>query len=258
MTYFLAPGELSEGASVVLEGEEARHLLQSRRMRAGERFGVQDAQGRRFWAELAQAERGTARILVQGAAPIPPLPDPPVRLWLASVKDKAAEQVVQKATELGVAELHVFTARLSTVAHAELAAPRTQQRWARIALEACKQCDRQAPPTLRVWPSLAALLGADLPVGSGWLLHRDGGPPPPSGSAGAAAGSAGAGSTAAGHTAGAAAGVTVLVGPEGGLTEEEIVAACAAGFTRVRLGPLTLRTDTAALAGCAVAVQAGR
>lgn len=243
MTYFLAPGELSEGASLVLQGEEAQHLLKARRMRAGERFALQDARGRRFWAELVgpeavQSERRGVRVQVLGAAPIPTLPDPPVRLWLASVKDKAAELVVQKATELGVAELHVFTARLSTVAHAELAAPRTQERWARIALEACKQCDRQAPPPLRVWPNLAALLAAGLPVGSGWLLDRDGTPPSAS--------------------SGPGTGITVLVGPEGGLTEDEIAAACAAGFARVRLGPLTLRAETAALAGCAVAAAAGR
>jgi 16S rRNA (uracil1498-N3)-methyltransferase len=252
MTYFLAPGELSEGESIVLEGEEAQHLLKSRRMRAGERFALQDARGWRFWAELVQAEpkpaepvqgnRGGARVRVHGSAPIPALPDPPVRLWLASVKDKAAEQVVQKATELGVAELHVFTAQHSTVAHAELAVARTVQRWTRIAVEACKQCDRQAPPPLRVWPSLAALLVAGVHTGSGWLLDREGAPP----------------ALAPSSASGLGGGVTVLVGPEGGLTPEEIAAACAAGFTRVRLGPLTLRSETAAIAGCAVAVQVGR
>ena len=104
MTYFLAPGELSEGASLVLQGEEAQHLLKARRMRAGERFALQDARGRRFWAELVgpeavQSERRGVRVQVLGAAPIPTLPDPPVRLWLASVKDKAAELVVPQFRE---------------------------------------------------------------------------------------------------------------------------------------------------------------
>jgi 16S rRNA (uracil1498-N3)-methyltransferase len=49
-----------------------------------------------------------------------------------------------------------------------------------------------------------------------------------------------------------AAGVTVLVGPEGGLTDEEEQAAVAAGFTALRLGPRVLRTETAAIAALAL------
>jgi len=236
MTYFLAPGELSEGATVRLEGEEARHLLQSRRMRAGERFALQDPRGLRFWAEVVQAERGSAQVRVHGPAPIPALPERVVRLGLASIKDKALEWLVQKATELGVAELHVFTAQQSTLPHAELAAPRTQERWARIAVEACKQCDRQFPPALRVWASLDALLASGTHSGAGWLLDREGEPPlralPPRETA-----------------------LTMLCGPEGGLTAEEGQAARVAGFVPVSLGPLTLRAETAALAGCALATQ---
>lgn len=236
MTYFLAPSELTEGASLLLEGDEAQHLLRSRRMRAGERFALQDPRGQRFWAEVVQPERRGARIQVHGPAPVPPLPAVPVRLWMASIKEKAFELVVQKAAELGVAEVHAFTAQHSTLAHAELASRRALERWGRIALEACKQCDRQFPPVLQAWGSLNELLLVYPHPARGWLLDREGESPLRTPSAGR--------------------GVTVLVGPEGGLTPEETLAALQAGFTRVSLGSLTLRAETAALAGCAVAVQA--
>lgn len=238
MTYFLAPGELAAGMTVELEGAEARHLLESRRIRPGERFALQDPAGRRFWAELLQAHRRTAHARVLGPAPVPPPPPVAVRLWVGAPKEKAAEWIVQKATELAAAELHVFPARYSPISRDDLHAPRTLERWKRIALEACKQCDRQFPPAIALQPHLDALLAARQDKGVAWLMEAGGGAPQRSPLA-------------------ATAGVTVLVGPEGGLAEEERQAALRAGFAAVTLGPLTLRTETAALAACAVAMQAG-
>jgi 16S rRNA (uracil1498-N3)-methyltransferase len=236
MTYFLAPGDLAEGATAVLEGDEARHLLQSRRIKAGERFALQDPAGRRFWAEVIESDRRTARVRILAPAPVPPPPPVAVRLWVAAVKDKAAEWIVQKATELAVAEVHVFSAAYSPLSPDELAAPRTAQRWQRIAVEACKQCDRQYPPAIAAWPSLGALLAARPERGAAWLLDAGGGAP---------------------LRPALAQAVTILAGPEGGLEQAERRAALDAGFAPVSLGPLTLRTETAALAGCAVALQAG-
>jgi len=238
MSYFLAPRALAEGETAVLEGEEARHLLQSRRIKAGERFALQDPAGRRFWAEVVQAGRGSAHVRILAPAPIPPAPGIAVRLWVAAVKDKAAEWIVQKATELAVAEVHAFSATHSPLSPQELSAPRTLERWQRIAVEACKQCDRQFPPPIAVWPSLEALLAGRPERGAAWLLDAGGTLPPRPPRA-------------------AAAGITVLVGPEGGLTEMERKTAIAAGFMPVALGPLTLRTETAAIAGCAVALAVG-
>lgn len=236
MTYFLAPEPLTTGITVVLEGPEARHLLESRRIRPGERFALQDPAGRRFWAELVQAGRRTAHARVLEPAPVPPPPPVAVRLWVGAVKEKAAEWIVQKATELAAAELHFFPARYSPISPDELHAPRTLERWKRIALEACKQCDRQFPLAIALQPRLDALLAARPDKGVAWLLDAGGGAPERSPMA-------------------VTAGVTVLVGPEGGLAEEERLAALRGGFVAVALGPLTLRTETAVLAACAVALQ---
>ena len=94
--------------------------------------------------------------------PLPVPAPPPVRLHLlqAAVKDKAAEWIVQKSTELGVAALAFFPAANSPLSHKQLAAAKTLARWEKIAAEACKQCDRQFPPTLAVLPGLAQFLWA--------------------------------------------------------------------------------------------------
>jgi 16S rRNA (uracil1498-N3)-methyltransferase len=244
MTYFLHDAPLSAGQEVELHGEEARHLLASRRLRSGERFALQDPHGRRFEAELLGAERRVARARVHGPLPVPPPPALRVTLLQAAVKDKAAELLIEKCTELGVAALCFFPSAHGTVAHGALSSSKNLARWERIAWEACKQSDRVAPPQIGLQPGLAAALAAH-PVASqggtqGWVLD-----PVAAQSAAQACAALRATPPAALH---------VLIGPEGGLTPEEVAQAAAAGYTPVRLGATILRAETAALAACALAL----
>jgi 16S rRNA (uracil1498-N3)-methyltransferase len=234
MPYFLSSQPLALGATLSLAGEEAAHLLKTRRIRPGERLILQDGEGRRFEAELLQADGGRATVRVLEAAPVPPLPAVRVHLLQAAVKDKAAEWIIQKATEVGVAAITFFPGENSTVPKRQLAASRALGRWDRIAREACKQCDRQWPPGLRALPGLDAALAETEPGARAWLLH------------GGADLAAGAALREAPHSATA----RVLVGPEGGFTEGEVAQAERAGFTAVRLGGLTLRAEAAAVSAC--------
>jgi len=235
MSYFLAAQPLEPGATLTLSGAEADHLLKSRRMRPGERFALQDPAGARFVVELLGQAGRTATVRVLEPAPVPAPPPCRVTLVQAAVKEKAAEWIVQKATELGVATVRFFPAERSTVPTRLLAAPRTRQRWERIAWEACKQSDRPAPPALEVAPNLAEALAGAEAARRAWLLHPlpttpDGAPVPEA--------------LAADETA------LALVGPEGGFTEAEVTTALAAGLRPVRLGGRALRAETAALAAC--------
>jgi 16S rRNA (uracil1498-N3)-methyltransferase len=236
MSYFLAPQSLRSGQTLTLEGEEASHLLKSRRLRAGDVFALQDGDGRRYAAEVLQVSRDSAVVRTMDPLPVPALP--PVQLWLlcAAVKEKALEWILQKSTELGVAEIVVFPAEHSPVAEEDLNAPKTVARWERILREACKQSDRQFPPRLRVAADLAGAIalsgGADLRL---TLDPR-------------------AGTSAAQCLAEAAAAKTaaVLIGPEGGLSEAEVSRSQLAGFRPATLGGLILRADTAAIAMAAL------
>jgi 16S rRNA (uracil1498-N3)-methyltransferase len=244
MTYFLHDAPLAPGQSVELRGEEAHHLLAVRRIRVGERFALQDPAGRRFEAELSGAERRSARAIVGAALPVPAPPPVRVTLLQAAVKDKAAEALIEKCTELGVAALVFFAAEHGSVAHAALASPKARARWERIAWEACRQCDRQFPPPIAALPGLAAALQAHPVPGAagarGWVLH-------PGAERSAA-------QTLRETSSGPSPALHVLVGPEGGLSAAELDAARGAGYTPVRLGGTILRAETAALAACALAV----
>lgn len=255
MSYFLSDRPLAEGMIVPLAGEEAEHLLKSRRVRPGERFDLQDPGGRRFSAEVVALERKAATVRV--FEPLAPPPPPPVRVTLlaAAVKDKAADLMVQKATEMGAQALVFFPAGHSHPSRGAQApresrstrkppAPGKNQgsrknlsRWERIAWEACKQSGRQFPPAISVAAGLEPVLAHWASGGGaqGWLLQPGGAPPPRP-----APGS----------------GVHILVGPEGGFDAEENATALTAGFVPVGMGGNTLRAETAALAACALALFA--
>jgi len=107
--------------------------------------------------------------------------------------------------------------------------------WRAIVIAACEQCGRNRLPPVAAPVTLREFLagGTGAAPGTRLLLSP-------------------AGTATLEDVPRPAAGVTVLVGPEGGLTDEEEQAAVAAGFTALRLGPRVLRTETAAIAALAL------
>jgi len=93
MTYFLHEAPLREGETVELAGEEARHLLASRRMRPGERFALQGPDGARFEGELLEGGKGRARARILGPVAVPPPP-----LGRLALSNPDFEQLVQEIT----------------------------------------------------------------------------------------------------------------------------------------------------------------
>ncbi|HSN89643.1 MAG TPA: 16S rRNA (uracil(1498)-N(3))-methyltransferase [Anaeromyxobacteraceae bacterium] len=225
----LPPGRI-EGATARLTPEARHYLRDVLRLSPGDEVELFDGAGGAFPARidpgfeaLALGPRREAR-----TAGVP--------LWLlfALSRGEKADLVVQKATELGVARLVPWIADRSVVRLEGARAEERARRWRRIAEEAARQCRRDDVPEVRPPGSLAAALGG-VPAGFGRVvLHGEGGGalgtlgPSPSG------------------------GYALLVGPEGGLTGAELAACEAAGFTRLGLGPRTLRAETAAIVGVAL------
>jgi 16S rRNA (uracil1498-N3)-methyltransferase len=142
--------------------------------------------------------------------------------------------VVQKATELGVtAVIPLESERTAGVASRVRA--HHIERLRRHALEAVKQSGAAWAAAVEEPLSLSGLVARSL-KGSGWLADADGRPVPAS----------------VGEVP-----LTVVIGPEGGLTPQERDRLCGAGYVPVRLAPHTLRFETAAVAAAA-AVVAGR
>jgi 16S rRNA (uracil1498-N3)-methyltransferase len=143
---------------------------------------------------------------------------------------------IQKAVELGVAEIFPVEMRRSVMRLAEERAMRRVEHWQNLVIAACEQCGRNRIPEVHPVSALPDWLGAHAAVpGQRLILStvaesrlRDLSPPQE---------------------------LLLLAGPEGGFAPEELEIAQACGFTAVRLGPRVLRTETAALAALA-AIQA--
>jgi 16S rRNA (uracil1498-N3)-methyltransferase len=226
--YFVDP--LPAPGPATLRGEVAHHLATVLRVRAGERLVLGDGHGRQSEAEVLRVQARAVAVTVAPSAAVPPLP---LRLHLAFAPPRLlrAEWLFEHGTEVGVA---VFRPLLT-----ERTRPQAGRidRWRKLVRAAAGQCDRAHLPEVHEPCPLAQFLDEPaLPPRR--LLAAPGAPPPPA--------------VAAGE-------LVLLVGPEGGFAEAEQQLVSARGFAPVGLGPLVLRTETAAVVGAALLlVRAGR
>lgn len=221
----LPPERIEAGRAALTEA--ARHYLRDvLRLAPGDEVELFDGRGAAWPARLEPGLEWLSLGPRRDAAP----GGPALHLLFALAKGEKSELVVQKATELGAARLAPFAAARSVVRLDEAKGAERAVRWRRIAEEAARQCGRADVPEVAAPASLAAALAA-VPAGFRLLvLHGEGGAPL------GALGLEGA------------PGVAAVVGPEGGLDEQELAACRAAGALTATLGPRTLRAETAAIA----------
>jgi 16S rRNA (uracil1498-N3)-methyltransferase len=225
----LEPADAELGARVSVTGEEARHAATVARVRVGERIAIGDGSGFVVWGPVVAASAAELAIEVDEASHDPE-PEPPIWLAQALAKGDRDELAIQAATELGIAGVIPWTAERSVSRWEGAKAAKGRERWASIVREASKQAIRS-----RV-PEVAALAStADLAALPGRLLVLDP-----------------LGDTALTELPLDDERVTLVVGPEGGISPREFDALVEAGAVRVRLGPEVLRTSTAGPAALAV------
>lgn len=231
--YIDAP--LSAGAVVTLGPDRAHRLRAVLRLGPGAPLALFNGADGEWTAELVSLTKNdaTAKLDARSVAPSSP-PAPPLRLVFAPIKRAPLDWLVEKATELGAAQLTpVWTKR----AHVERV---NLERLGLIALEATEQCERLAPPVIDAPTDLAHLL-ADWPSDAPLFVALERAAEAPSLAVAAADGAAARGSGA---------GMGLMIGPEGGLAEEERRLLQSFPFVHpVHLGPRILRAETAAVAG---------
>lgn len=214
------------GAVLTLTGDEARHAAGARRLAVGDMLWLFDGRGTMARARMQTiGQRGHTLEAVLEERHVEPPPAPAIHLACAIPKGDRMTVLLDMATQLGMTR---FTPLLCTRSVVKPGAG-SADRWRRICLEACKQSRRPYLPEIRE-PATLARIVAD--SGSLWLAH-------PSGENAAQA--------LPRHTASLKS-MTVLIGPEGGFTEEEVAQATAQGAKLVALGPGILRIETAAVA----------
>lgn len=214
--------------TITLEGDEFHHSVRVVRVRAGEEVELFDGAGNAARARVESIGRDSAVIIAGDALPSRESPLR-VHLAMAIIQLEKFELVLQKGTELGVTTfIPLITDRI------ELRRERyagKAERWNRILFEAVKQCGRARVPAIEEPRSLDEVLARE---GTKVLFDAD----------------ASAGEIAQLEE------ITLLIGPEGGWSEEELEAARNGGAIFQRLGPRRLRAETAAIA--AVSVIASR
>jgi 16S rRNA (uracil1498-N3)-methyltransferase len=223
------------GAHVDLPEQAAHHARQVLRLRAGAAVRVFDGAGAEFEAVLDEVSRRTVSARLRHA--VTPRPESPLRLVLAvsPLKGDRMEVVVQKATELGVAEIWpVVTYRTDAAARPALQGSRSE-RWERVASGAAEQCGRAVVPHVPPTTTLDGLLARPFDGARAVLLETPGHP------------------ALASLPVDASSPLLLLVGPAGGFEPAEAQALQAAAFAAVSLGPRILRAETAAVAAVAVA-----
>jgi 16S rRNA (uracil1498-N3)-methyltransferase len=220
-----------------IQGDDARHLTRVLRIEPGQRYEISD-NSHVYLAEIETAHKEL--VIFQTLQKLePPAPQARLVLCAALVKFDHFEWMIEKATELGVAEI-VPVETVRSERGLERAAHKRLERWRRIALEASQQSRRAFLPEVQAPAALSEVLA--LRASYKYALDEEPG--------GATLASA---FPPARHREDS---IALLVGPEGGWTEEERAKFVAHEWTRVSLGPLILRAETAALAALAVVGQA--
>lgn len=220
------------GGEVLVDGSEGHHAVTVRRLRVGERVVVADGSGGGVRGEVLEAGRAGLRVRV---TELLDEPAPPVRLVVAQAlaKGDRAELAVEMMTEVGVAAIVPWPASRSVARWSADRVDRGLARWRSTAREAAKQSRRLRVPVVEEPLSTAALAerlaGADL----GLVLHEDASEP------------------IAAVPLPAAGEVLLVVGPEGGISPEELAAFADAGARTVRVAAHVLRTSTAGVVALA-------
>ena len=230
--FLVEPGRLA-GERVRLDGPEGRHAATVRRLAPGERVDLTDGAGSLASCVVVAAGRDTLDLEVRHRRTEPP-PAPRLVVVQALAKGERSETAVETLTEVGVDVVVPWSAERSIVRWRDERGTRALARWRSTAREAAKQARRAWLPDVRdpaTTPEVAGLLAAAaLPI----VLHEAaaeplaGIGPPPSGD------------------------VVVVVGPEGGVSDDELAAFAAAGAGAYHLGPTVLRTSTAGTVAAAV------
>ena len=233
MPRFYIPGRLWNPDRLALDAAETHHALDVLRMKAGDRATVFNGLGAEATVEFAAIERDQITLRKIGLAKTPPL-SCRITLGQAVPKGKNMDLIVEKATELGAAEIAPLLSDRTVVRYEDAEAQNKRDKWQRVAIEAAKQCGQnwlplvEKPQTPKAFfqaaPKYDLMLIASLLPDSRHIktaLRESGVKNPAS--------------------------VLILVGPEGDFTPAEVNLARNAGCRPVTLGPIILRTETAAI-----------
>jgi 16S rRNA (uracil1498-N3)-methyltransferase len=230
---FFVPADRLAGERVVLDGAEGRHAATVRRLGVGQRVDLADGSGLLCRCVVAAVGRDRLELEVRSRVLSPPA-QPRLVVVQALPKGDRGELAVELMTEVGVDVVIPWAAERCMTRWEGARGQRAAQRWHAHAREAAKQSRRPRIPEIGPLAGTAAVAARLAGAALGVVLHGEAERPLTS------------------LEVPATGDVVVVVGPEGGITPDELAAFDAAGAKPARLGPEVLRTSTAGVAALAV------
>ncbi len=221
---------LQPGSEIDLDSAGAHHVSRVLRLQPGRPLLLFNGQGGEYQAEISTLDRKLVRVTVRTFVPEDRQSPLALELAIGISRGERMDLVLQKATELGVTRIVPLFSERTEV---KLAGPRQEKKidhWRQVLISACEQCQRNRLPELLPPTPLTQWLPRCDSERRFVLHHRND----------------------RGLTGDKPGSVTLLIGPEGGLSDAEIDAAEASGFEPLCLGPRVLRTETAPLAAISV------
>jgi len=237
MPRFYCPAPLQPDALLSLPAQAARHV-QVLRLQPGQTLTLFNGEGGEFEATVTQMGRSEVQVRIGAHQPQDRAPRHAVTLAVGMPANERMDWLVEKATELGAAALQPLMTERSVLRLSGERAEKKVAHWHSVAVAASEQCGGNRVPQLLPVSTLAAWLASQPAVSAGARLLLSLRPRSP-------------GLREAVSPLARDVPITLLSGPEGGLSLAEEEAALANGFVAVSLGQRTLRAETAALAALA-------
>ncbi|MEM8561164.1 MAG: 16S rRNA (uracil(1498)-N(3))-methyltransferase [Pseudomonadota bacterium] len=222
---------LTENLNIELEAAPSRHLARSLRMKPGDNLIVFNGAGGQYSAAVESIQRSAVHVTIGRFDSIERESSLSVTLGIAISRGDRMDWIVQKATELGVSAIAPLMSERSEVRLKDDRLTKKLHHWQKISASACEQCGRNRLPNIQPPVAIEQWIGAaDASVKL--VLHHL--------------------ATATSAVDEAPSSIALLVGPEGGLSDDEIDRAHQADFRAMSLGPRIMRTETAPIAALAI------
>lgn len=200
-------------------------------MSAGDVLTLFNGEGGEYRATISSLGKKTVEVFIGEYSPRGCESPLKIHLGIAISRGDRMDWVIQKATELGVNSISpLFTQRTKVKLKGERA-DKKRLHWQQIIIAACEQCGRNRLPEINPLQDIASWMGSTRADRKLVLHHRA--------------------ESEKGHSD-LPASIALLVGPEGGLSPEEISQAETIGYQPLKLGPRVMRTETAPLAAIAI------
>ena len=226
MDYFYCSPENISSDAVLIDGEEFAHLVHVMRKKIGDEIRVVDGLGTAYDVTLVEMKKREAKGKITSRFENYNEPSVLLTLAVGILKNPSRfDFLVEKVTELGAKEIIPITTERTIPSHAKT------DRWQKLALAAMKQCGRGYLPHVRSLLALEEVLKESSTFKHKLIAHETS--------------SSSIGEYRSKFKPNES--ILVLIGPEGGFSEEEIQRCTDAGFTHISLGTRRLRTETAAI-----------